>query len=151
MIYGFEAKSFQETFEFRQLLHFLKGSQLAFYVGTGRDDIKALTDIADTSTQIDFENHGFTQFIQQITPRSDLQIHRIDGTTSQHEITGSVVVSDDVERLTVNPGITPALPVAEIDRIEFLTLNRISNDQAKFSHRRPGETRVDFNLTGVPS
>ena len=150
-LYGFEAKSFADTWDFRQLLHFLKGSQLAFYVGTGRNDIKAVQDMADTSTQIDFENHGFTQFVQQVTPRGDLQIHRLDGTTSQHEITGSVVVSDDVERLTVNPGITPALPVAEIDRIEFLTLSRISNDQAKFSHRRPGETRLDFNLTGVPS
>ncbi len=149
--YGFEGKSFEDTWDFRQLLHFLKGSQLSFYVGTGRDDIKAVTDIADTSTQIDFENHGFTQFIQQVTPRSDLQIIRNDGTTSLHEITGSVVVSDDVERLTVNPGVSPALNVVDIDRIEFVTLSRISNDAPSFSHTRPGESRVDFNLTGVPS
>ncbi len=149
--YGFEAKSFEDTWDFRQLLHFLKGSQLAFYVGTGRDDFKAIADIADTSTQIDFENFGFTQFVQEVTPRSDLQVVRLDGTTSQHLITGSSVVSDDVERITISPGITPALPLVDIDRIEFLTLSRISNDAPSFSHQRPGESRIDFNLTGVPS
>ena len=149
--YGFENKSFQDTWEYRQLMHFLRGSQLAFYLGTGRADIKPVVDMADTSTQIDFENFGFTQFVQEVTPRSDLQIHRVDGTVSQHEITGSVVVSDDVERLTVNPGISPALPVADVDRIEFLSLNRVANDRAVFSHRRPGESRLDLSLLGVPS
>ncbi len=149
--YGFECKSFEDTWDYRQLLHFLSGSQLSFYVGTGRDDIKAVVDIADTSSQIDFENFGFTQFVQQVTPRSDLQIVRLDGTTSQHEITGSSVVSDTVERITITPVVSPALPVAEIDRIEFLTLSRISNDAPNFSHSRPGESRIEFNLTGVPS
>ena len=149
--YGFEAKSFAETWEFRQLMHFLKGSQLAFYVGTGRRDFKPLADIADTSSQIDVVFLGFTQFYQEVTPRSDLQIHRLDGTTSQHEITGSSEVSSTVERITVSPAITPALPLVELNRIEFLTLNRISNDQAVFSHSRPGESRLDITLTGVPS
>ncbi len=149
--YGFEAKTFAETWEFRQLLHFLKGSQLAFYVGTGRRDFKPLADISDTSSQIDVQAFGFTQFVQQVTPRSDLQIVRTDGTLSQHEITGSSEVSADVERVTITPAITPALPLAELDRIEFLTLNRITNDQAVFSHRRPGESRLDITLTGVPS
>ena len=150
-LYGFEGKSFEDTWDFRQLLHFLRGSQLAFYVGTGRDDFKAIADIADTSTQIDFQAFGFTQFVQEVTPRSDLQVVRLDGTTSQHLITGSSVVSDTVERITISPGITPALPLVDIDRIEFLTLSRISNDAPKFSHTRPGESRIDFTLTGVPS
>jgi len=149
--YGFEGKSFEDTWDFRQLLHFLRGSQLAFYVGTGRDDFKAVADIADTSTQIDVQAFGFTQFVQEVTPRSDLQVIRQDGSTSQHLITGSSVVSDTVERITISPGITPALPLVDIDRIEFLTLSRITNDAPKFSHRRPGESRIDFNLTGVPS
>jgi len=149
--YGFEMKSFAETWEFRQLLHFLKGSQLAFYVGTGRRDFKPIADIADTSSQIDVTAFGFTQFYQQVTPRSDLQIVRNDGTLTQHEITGSSEISSTVERITVTPAITPALPLVELDRIEFLTLNRISNDQAVFSHNRPGESRLDVTLTGVPS
>ena len=149
--YGFESKSFAETWEFRQLLHFLKGSQLAFYVGTGRRDFKPIGDISDTASQLDVQAFGFTQFVQEVTPRSDLQVHRLDGTTSQHEITGSSEVSETVERITITPGITPALPLAELDRIEFLTLNRIANDQAVFSHRRPGESRLDVTLTGIPS
>ena len=149
--YGFEAKSFAETWEFRLLLHFLKGSQLAFYVGTGRDDFKIFADLADNTSQLDFQAFGFTRFVEEVTPRSDIQVVRRDGTLSQHEITGSSEVSDTVERITITPPITPALPLVELDRIEFLTLNRISNDQAVFSHRRPGESRLDIKLTGVPS
>ncbi len=149
--YGFESKSFLETWEFRLLLHFLKGSQLSFYVGTGRTDFKPIADIADSSTNIDVQAFGFTQFVENVTPRSDLQVIRLDGTTSQHEITGSTEVSETVERITITPDITPALPLAELDRIEHLTLNRITNDQAVFSHRRPGESRLDITLTGVPS
>lgn len=151
MAYGFECKSFEDTWDYRQLLHFLKGSQLSFYVGTGRNDFKSIGDISDTATNIDVQAFGFTQFVQEITPRSDLQVVRTDGTTSQHTITGSSVVSDTVERITISPAITPALPLVELDRIEFLTLNRLSNDKASFSHRRPGETRLDIMLTGVPS
>lgn len=151
MAYGFECKSFEDTWDYRQLLHFLKGSQLSFYVGTGRNDFKSIGDISDTASNIDVQAFGFTQFVQEITPRSDLQVVRTDGTTSQHTITGSSVVSDTVERITISPAITPALPLVELDRIEFLTLNRLSNDQAAFRHRRPGETRLDLMLTGVPS
>ena len=151
LAYGFESTSFAETWEFRQLLHFLKGSQLSFYVGTGRDDFKVLADIGDGATQLDFQAFGFTQFVQEVTPRSDIQVVRKDGTLSQHEINGSSVVSSTVERITITPGITPALPLVDLDRIEFLTLNRLTNDQAVFSHRRPGEARLDMTLTGVPS
>lgn len=151
MAYGFEMKSFQDTWEYRLLMHFLKGSQLSFYVGTGRDDFKSIGDISDTATNIDVQAFGFTQFVQQVTPRSDLQVVRKDGTLSQHTITGSSVVSDTVERITISPAITPALPLVELDRIEFLTLNRVSNDKASFSHRRPGESRLDIMLTGVPA
>ncbi len=149
--YGFEAKSFAEIWEFRLLMHFLKGSQLAFYLGTGRDDFKIFADLADNASQLDFQAFGFTRFVGEVTPRSDIQVVRRDGTLSQHEITGSSEVSDTVERITITPPITPALPLVELDRIEFLTLNRISDDQAVFSHRRPGESRLDIKLTGVPS
>lgn len=149
--YGFESDTFAETWNFRQLLHELNGSQLSFYLGTGRDDIKVVVDIPDLATNIDFENIGFTQFVENITPRSDIQIIRTDGTLTQHEISGSSVIDDDTERLTISPAVTPALPIAEINRIEFITLNRISDDRPRFSHQRPGRSRLDVKLIGVPS
>jgi len=151
MGYGFEFQSAAELWEFRQLMHFLRGSQLSFYVGTGRRDFKPIADISDTSSQMDVEHLGFTQFVQQVTPRSDLQIVRTDGTTSQHEITGSSEVSGDVERITISPAVTPALPLVELDRIEFLTLCRITNDKPAFVHERPGVGRLDMSLIGVPA
>ena len=148
--YTFEAKSFAEVWEFRQLVHSLRGSQVSFYLETGRDDFKVVADIADTATDIDIENIGFTDFVGVVVPRADLQIRRTDGTLSRHQVTGSVVVNDDVERVSVTPGITPALPAANIERVEFLTLGRIERDEVRFDHARPGEARVEFRFVGLP-
>jgi hypothetical protein len=149
--FGFESNSYAETWQVRQLMHFLRGSQLAFYVPTGRTDFKPLADIANNDTQIDFTKYGFDQFVQGVTPRSDLRVLRKDGTYSMHQITGTSTISNDVERVEFTPGITPALPLVELDRIEIVTLSRLSNDQVRFVHRRPGESRIDISLIGVPS
>lgn len=149
--FGFEAKTFAEVYDWRQLAHYLRGSQLSFYVPTGRTDFKPIGDIPDTSTFIDVENFGFTNFIGQVTPRSDLRVLRKDGTESLHQITGSTEQSPTVERILFTPAITPILPLAELDRIEFVTLCRIDNDKVRLTHRRPGETRIDITLIGVPA
>ena len=149
--YGFEPKSDAEIWDIRQLMHYLRGNQLAFYVPTGRTDFKPIADISNNDTQIDFPNYGFDQFVGGTTPRSDMRVLRKDGTYSMHTITGTSVVSDDVERIDFTPGITPALPLVDLERIEIATLSRISNDRVRFVHRRPGEARVDLTLIGVPS
>lgn len=149
--FGFESASLADTFAWRQLLHYLAGSQTAFYVPTGRTDFKPLVDLGSGATAIDFPNYGFTDFVQSATPRSDVRVLRKDGTQSLHQIIGSSVVSNDVERLTVSPGIVPALPIAEVDRIEILTLSRILDDKVRLTHRRPGDTRIDIKLIGIPA
>lgn len=150
MPYGFEASSFADVWEFRQLVHALRGSQVSFYLETGRADVKAVLDILDLANSIDIENVGFTDFVGQVVPRADLQVRRTDGTLSRHQITNSVVVNDDVERLTITPSISPALPVADIERIEFLTLGRIDRDEVRLNHRQPGQARIDFPFMGLP-
>jgi len=149
--YGFESDVRQTMWEMRLLLHFLRGSQLSFYVGTGRADFKPNLDIGDTDTSFNMPNIGFTQFYQQVTPRSDMRVTRVDGTTSNHTIIGSSIISAAVERIDFSPGITPALPLAEIDKIEFLTLSRIADDRVSFIHDRPDQSRVSFKLLGVPA
>jgi hypothetical protein len=149
--FGFEAKSLAEVFEWRQLAHFLRGSQLSFYVPTGRTDFKPVTDIGNLATFIDVENFGFTNFIQEVTPRSDLRFVRIDGTSSVHQIVASQEQSPTVERISFSPALSPALPVVDIDRIEFVTLCRIDRDQVSLTHGRPGEARISFNLIGIPA
>lgn len=149
--YGFESDSRQAMWELRQLAHFVRGSQISFYVGTGRSDFKPNLDISDTSTSFDMPNIGFTQFYQQVTPRSDLRVTRTDGTTSLHTIIGSSVVSNAIERIDFSPGISPALPLAELEKVEFLTLSRIADDKVLFVHDRPDQSRVSIKLLGVPA
>lgn len=149
--FGFEAKSFAEVYDWRQLAHYLRGSQLSFYVPTGRTDFKPIGDIADTATFIDVDNFGFTDFVQQVTPRSDLRFLRTDGTSSVHQITASQVQSPTVERISFSPAVSGFLPLTELDKVEFVTLCRIDRDTVQLIHGRPGEARIQFSLVGVPA
>lgn len=149
--FGMEAKGFDEVWDWRELMHYVRGSQLSFYVPTGRRDFKPIGDIPDTSTFIDVELFGFTNFVQEVTPRSDLRFVRNDGTSSVHQIVSSVEQSEFVERISFTPQISPALALADLDRIEFVTLCRMDGDKVEFRHQRPGESRLQFNLIGVPA
>lgn len=149
--FGFQAKSQAEVWTVRQLIHFLRGSQLSFYVPTGRTDFKPILDIGSGASSFDIENIGWTDFVDSVTPRSDLRIIRTDGTESFHQIVGSTVISEEVERISVSPVITPALPLVDIERIDILTLSRIADDKATLEHRTPGEAFITFQVTGVPS
>jgi hypothetical protein len=149
--FGFEAKSFDEVFEWRQLAHYLRGSQLSFYVPTGRTDLKPIGDVLDTATFIDVQNFGFTNFIQEVTPRSDLRFVPISGTPSVHQITASQEQSATVERISFSPAVSPGITLANLDRVEFVTLCRIDSDKVDLIHGRPGESRIQFNLIGVPA
>ncbi len=146
-----EAKSQLEVWNFRKLMHFLKGSQTAFYIPTGRRDFKPLQDIGDSATGFQIPNIGWTNFVDSVTPRSDLLILRTDGTQSLHLITGSSEVSADVENISISPPISPALPLAELDRMAVMTLSRIIDDKVTLEHRRPGESRISIKSIGVPS
>lgn len=149
--FALEAATRLEVWNFRKLMHFLKGSQTAFYIPTGRRDFKPLADIGDSASSFNVPNIGWTDFVESVTPRSDLQILRTDGTQSLHEITGSTVISEDVELITIAPPISPALPLVELDRMSILTLSRIMDDRVTIDHRRPGEARLSIKSTGVPS
>ncbi len=149
--FAFEAKSQLEVWDFRKLMHFLSGAQTAFYIPTGRRDFKPLADIGDSATGFTIPNIGWTDFVGSITPRSDLLILRTDGTQSLHLVTGSTVASEDVETITISPPITPALPLAELDRMSIMTLSRIVDDKVTISHRRPGEARMQIKSIGIPS
>jgi len=149
--FAFEAKDQATVYDWRRLAHFLHGNQLSFYIPTGRRDLKPLVDLGDGGAVIVIENIGFTDFIGSVTPRSDLLIVRTDGTQSLHTISGSNVIDADEERVTIAPGVTPALPVSEVDRMSILTLSRIINDKVAFDHERPGTARISLQSMGVPS
>jgi len=146
-----EATSQLEVWDFRKLMHFLSGSQTAFYIPTGRTDFKPLADIGDSATGFQIANIGWTDFVGSVTPRSDLLILRTDGTQSLHEITGSSTVSAEIETITITPPISPALPLIELDRMSVMTLQRIPDDKVTLEHRRPGESRITIKSIGVPS
>ena len=149
--FGFEAKDQATVYDWRRLMHFLAGNQLAFYIPTGRRDLKPRLDLGDGGAVLDIANIGFTDFIGSVTPRSDARVVRTDGTESLHTITGSTVIDADTERVTIAPGVSPALPVSEVDRISILTLSRIIDDKVAFDHERPGTARISIQSIGIPS
>lgn len=143
--------SMQTTWEIRQLAHALAGKWGVMYVPTGREDMRLQVDAASLATTIDIDWFGFTDNYggTPTEPRKHLQVVYTDGTVSQHEITQAVEVDSDTERLTISPGLTKSTPVADVARIEFLTLSRLSTDEVDVEHDRPGQSYFTFNMLGV--
>lgn len=149
--FGYEAITQAEVWRWRQLAHYLRGSQLSFYVPTGRTDFKLVADVGDTSVFMDVENAGFVLFIGSVVPRGDIRFVRKDGTTSLHQLTGATEISPTVERISFTPAISGTLFLDNVERVEYVTLSRIDGDSVTLNHRRPGEARLDFKTIGVPA
>ena len=151
---GLNGHSLKETWEIRQLFHALGGQLTSFYLGTGRNEIIPTTDIVDTATSFQIEFLDFTKFYEAapVAPRGHIQITRTNGTKSQHQITAAQLITPGlVEQLTVTPAITPALPLSQLSRIEFLTLARLRGDDVAVTHIRVGESAYRVGTIGVPA
>ncbi len=149
---GLNGHTLQESWEIRQMFHALSGRLTSFYLGTGRNEIIPTANIADTAVDIPFVFQDFVKFFESVplAPRGHVQITRTNGNKSQHQITGAVVITPGVEeQITVTPAVTPALPLVDLERIEFLTLSRLLSDDVAIEHLRPGETKFTVGVIGV--
>lgn len=151
---GLIGHTLQEVWEIRQLFHALSGRCISFYMGTGKNEIIPTGDMADTATNINFDFLDFVKFYEAVptAPRGHIQITRVNGNTSQHQITGASVVTPGVEeQITITPPISPALPLAELKSIEFLTLSRLQNDNIEIDHIHPGDSMFKVETVGIPA
>ena len=146
---GFFCTTDQARWEVRQLLHALRGPQSAFYLPTFYQDLVAAGPFSSGSPNMDIENVGYTRYVNGQAPNNHIRIELLSGVEYCKEIVSSVVLSDDVERLTLSEAWAATIQPAEIRRISYLPLSRIAEDTVRLQHSGSGETAVVFGVLEV--
>ncbi len=131
---GWKTTSRQELWELRQLLHFLKGRQVSFYIPTFWKDI-VVTDTMQIGTFVlNMDNIGYTINARERWPKQFIRIIFKDGTILLREIQNSAEVSETQEQLTLDAGWPATYEPDEIERIEYLEKVRIDVDDIIITH-----------------
>lgn len=139
-----EVESAQRLWEIRQLLHALKGRQVSFYQPTFNHDFTLAAAASSGSTAIDVVNVGYTTYVKSREPYNAIRIVLVEGTLHsspleaddlRYIITGSSEVTADVERLTIAGNLPLDIDSTNVERIEFIMLNRMDNDTVEIFHR----------------
>lgn len=130
------ANSKAETWDLRQLMHHFGGQQISFYVPTFGKDLTPTGTLLNASNDLDIENIGYTQHVQNRGPKRHIWIRLTDGTTLQREVTSSTEIDADNETLVVDSAWPNDITVAEIDRISYLEEVRYNSDEIEVNYTR---------------
>jgi hypothetical protein len=142
---GFIARTRQGVWEMRQLFYALRGRQISFYTLTWTPDLVVTGTLTAAQSLMDIENIGYSRFAQERNPMKHIHLLFTDGTSVLREITNSVVVDSDTERLTVDTAWATTKLASEVSRVSFIELVRFATDRVEIEYDRP-----DFARTRVP-
>lgn len=132
---GWKTNSRQELWELRQLLHFLKGKQVGFYIPTFWKDFTVTQNMAIGTFVLSIDNIGYTVNARQRWPKQVIRIIFKDGSILYRTIQNSAILSTTEEQLTLDAAWPAAYVPDDIERIEFLEKVRVDVDDIVIVHR----------------
>lgn len=148
----FWATGRQAIWELRQLLHFLRGRQVSFYLPSFADDFELLNPIVGASNQLDVRNTGYGQTVNGASPRNVIKVTFNNGDSSLlREVLSAVEVSATLETLTLGDTWPSGVPVDEVARIEIVEKVRLDEDDITIEYQIGGahQARVATTVTSV--
>lgn len=145
----FFSRTFQRTWEVRQLLHALKGRQVSFYMPNRSKDITAAVAPSNGSSTLTIENTGYAKYVQSRAPRNLIRVNLTNGTQIVRTVVSASELSPTQEQLTLNTTWSADIPLNTIDRIEIIELVRVDSDEIEFTHYNSTEAEVSFPVKGV--
>jgi hypothetical protein len=131
---GWKTNNRQELWELRQLLHFLKGKQVGFYIPTFWKDLTVEADMQVGTQTMTIANVGFTINARQRWSKEVIRIILTDGTILIRTISNSSIVSTTQEQLTVDIAWGETYTPDDIERVEFLEKVRLDVDDITIIH-----------------
>ena len=131
---GFKTDTRQELWELRQLLHYLKGQQVSFYIPTFTKDLYPNQTLINTSSTFTMDNIGYTINARDRAPKDFFRMLLKDGTELTRTVVSSSEVSTAVEQLTVDDPWPYDIDPDDIERIDFLEKVRINVDDVVITH-----------------
>ncbi len=141
----FMTQTREELWQVRQLLHALRGRQVSFWMPTFRKEIVPTELLANGSSTITITNVGYTQFVQNRSPKNEFRVVLKDGTLLQRTVDTSAEVDKDTEQITFTTPWPQEIAIDEIDRIEILEKVRIDSDEIPIVHSEAtGKAKITF-------
>lgn len=135
----------QERASFRSLLYGLRGQQVPVWIPTHADDLTVVASIGGTT--VDVAYCGYTRFGKLRVGRRDIRIELFSGTVYHRRITGCQELSATVERLQIDSVLGATVTPAQIQRVSWMTLSRLSSDRVEIEHFHDSEGIAECALT----
>lgn len=123
----------QELWEYRQLLHALRGRQVSFYARTHSQGLRVAADLQQGSALMDVSPVGYPDFGKQSEPRLRLRVQVKSGTVVLRKVVESRRVGS-VERLTLDGTWPEDVPAAEVESAEWVVHARLASDEVQIVH-----------------
>lgn len=131
---GWKTNTRKELWELRQLLHYLKGRQVGFYIPTFWKDVTPTQDLVISTMTMTIKNIGYVINAHERWPKQVIRVHLKSGTILTRTIQDSSIISATEEQLTVDTAWPSTYEPDDIERIEFLEKVRIDVDDIIIVH-----------------
>lgn len=131
---GWKTNSREELWELRQLLHFLKGKQVSFYIPTFWKDIVPNDTMMIGTSVLNMANIGYTVNAQQRWPKQVIRLIFKSGSILVRTIQNSAEVSEVQEQLTLDDSWPATYEPEDIERVEYLEKVRLNVDDIVIIH-----------------
>jgi hypothetical protein len=124
-----------EIDDLRKFFYARKGKLKSIWVPSWVDDLIVVVTIGAASTNIDVEYIGYDQLVgADDSGRRDLRIELTDGQIFYRRVTGSSVIDDETERLSISTALGTEVLISEIRQVSFMSLMRLESDQVEFTY-----------------
>lgn len=121
---------------FRSWLYARRGRLSAFWLPTWAQDFRLVADVGASALTIDVEHSDYSRRIAQAINRRDVRIEMHGGAVFYRRITGSAVVSADVERLTIDAALGTLVQPAAVRAISYMAPVRLEADAVEIAWAR---------------
>lgn len=138
----FVLDSRQKITDFRKFLYSRRGRLNALWIPTFMPD---LSFVALSSVYLDVVKIDYTTLYNQSINRRDIRIEMTNGDIHYRRIVASAVISNSVERLTLNN----TLPSSDIEKISFMMLGRLDADAIELAWSYGDYVDVKLNFRSV--
>lgn len=138
----FVLDSREKITNFRKFLYSRRGRLNALWIPSFMPD---LTFISLSSVYLDIVNCDYTTLYNQSINRRDIRIEMTNGDIHYRRIVASAVISNSVERLTLNN----TLPSSDIEKISFMMFGRLDTDGIELAWSYGDYVDVKANFRSV--
>lgn len=131
---GWTLTSRDDRATFRAMLYALKGRRGSLWVPTWENDLEVVETIVSSAPSIDVAFMAYATQLAQQPGRRDVRIELVDGSVFYRRITGSLQLTDAVERLQLDAALGVTVTPDQVRAVSFMALCRLESDAVELAH-----------------